>query len=355
MKTIIRASVFSVCALLLGSADAGAQIWGRTRVATPQNGVCFYENINYGGQYFCTNTDTTTPQVEMNDRISSIRVFGNAQVTVYLDRDFQGRSQTFTSDISDLRQDGWNDAISSVRVLRQGAVIGGGTWANRWGRPAPPANGACFYENINYQGQYFCSRQGESIEMVPEGANDRVSSIRLFGNAELVVYRDRDFGGVSQWFDVSEPDLRESGWNDTISSYRIEPRGAFGNRGRGYGYGRGYGRGYGQYGDQYGNNESYGSLEWRGYVDNRVQLVIRGRSVQERTLSGQRYNQGRAIFASSAGMPQEPVRVSVRDLTGRADVRVIQQPTRQNMYTTIVEIFDTARGAQEHRVQVTWR
>jgi hypothetical protein len=279
----------------------------------------------------------------MNDRISSIRVFGNAEVTVYQDRDFQGRSQTIASDISDLRRDGWNDTITSIRVQQQGA----GAWTNRWGRPAAPVNGACFYENVNFAGQYFCSRQGETVEMVPEGQNDRISSIRLFGNAEMIVYRDRDFGGASQWFDVSEPDLRESGWNDTISSYEIRTRGAFGNRGRGYGYGRGAGRGLGYV------EPTTGSLEWRGPVDHRVQLVIRGRSVQERTLSGTPLNQGRADFSS--GLPTEAVVVSVRRLAGRGDVRVIQQPSRQNGYTAIVEIYDPARGAQEHRLQVTWR
>jgi hypothetical protein len=354
MKTIIRASALALCALLVGSADAGAQIWGRSRAATPTNGVCFYENVNYGGQYFCTDTNTTDPMVELNDRISSIRVFGNAEVTVYLDRDFQGRSQTFARDVSDLRQDGWNDAITSIRVQRSGTA-GNGAWADRWGRPATPANGACFYENLNFTGRYFCSRQGESVEMVPEGSNDRITSIRLFGNAEIVVYRDRDFGGVSQWFGTSEPDLRESGWDDTISSYRIESRGAFGNRGRGYAYGRGRGYGRGA-GSEYGYDErTSGSLEWRGYVDNRTQLVIRGRSVQERTPWGGRVNEGRAVFASNLGLPAEPVRVSVRDLTGRGDVRVIQQPSRENGYTAIVEVYDQTRGAQEHRLQVTWR
>jgi len=338
MRTIIRATVLAVAALLVGSADAGAQIWGRN--ATPQNGVCFYENINYSGPYFCTNANANNPLVEMNDRISSIRVFGNAEVTVYQDRDFEGRSRTFASDMNDLRRDGWNDAISSVRV-RPGAAS-----ANRWGRPAVPANGACFYEDVEFTGQYFCSRQGESIEMVPAGTNDRISSIRLFGNAALVVYRDRDFGGISQWFDESAPDLRESGWNDTITSYRVDTRGTFGNRGRGYGYGRG------------GRSSEYiepttGTVEWRGRVDERVQLVIRGRSVQERTLSGQPFEDGRAFFSS--GLPAQPVRVSLSGLAGRGDVRVIQQPSRQNGYTAIVEIYDPMRGAQEHRLQLSWR
>jgi hypothetical protein len=339
MNTIIRASALAVCALLVGSADASAQVWGRN--AAPQTGVCFYENVDFGGQYFCTNTNTENPLVGMNDRISSIRVYGNAEVTVYQDRDFQGRSQTFASDVSDLRQGGWNDTITSVRVQ----PVRGGV-ANRWGRPATPANGACFYDNVDFTGQYFCSRQGESVEMVPQGTNDRISSIRLFGNAELIVYRDRDFGGVSQWFDVSEPDLRESGWNDTISSYRVETRGAFGNRGRGYGYGRG-GRGYGYV------EPTNGSMEWRGRVDDRLQLVIRGRQVQERTVSGSRFQDGRAVFTSS--LPAEPVRVTARTLSGRGEVRVIQQPSRQNGYTAIVEVVDPGWGSQEHRLQVNWR
>jgi Peptidase inhibitor family I36 len=338
MRTIVRATVFAVGALLVGSVDAGAQ---SGRSTTPRSGVCFYEHINYDGPFFCTNTNTANPLVEMNDRISSIRVFGNAEVTVYQDRDFQGRSQTFAADISDLRQGGWSDTITSVRVRPEG-----GAWANRWGRGGTPANGACFYENINFSGQYFCSRQGESIDMVPAGTNDRISSIRLFGNAEIVVYRDSEFGGVSQWFDVSEPDLRESGWNDTISSYRIETRGAFGNRGRGYGYGRGAGRGAGYV------EPASGSLEWRGRVDDRVQLVIRGRSIEERTLSGARLPEGRTAFSS--GLPAIPVRVSVRSLAGRGEVRVVQQPSRQNGYTAIVEIYDPARGAQEQRLQLIW-
>jgi hypothetical protein len=169
-----------------------------------------------------------------------------------------------------------------------------------------------------------------------------------------VVFRDRDFAGNSQWFDVSEPDLRESGWNDTISSYQIAPRGsAYGNRGRGNAYGYGRGRGYGT---GYGSGSAYeptnGSLQWRGQVDDRVQLVVRGRSIRERTLSGTQMAQGEASFSS--GLPAAPVRVSVRDLTGRGDVRVVQQPSRENGFTTIVEIYDPTRGAREHRVQLIW-
>jgi hypothetical protein len=342
MRTIIRAGVLAGIALLVGSADVGAQVF--RRAAAPQNGVCFYDDVNYSGRSFCIDTNRANPLVGMNDRVSSFRVFGNAAVTVYEDRDFQGRSQTFASDINDLRRAGWNDTITSVVVRPAGGGV-----ASRAARPAVPASGACFFEGPNFSGQYFCSSQGETVDMVPQAANDRISSIRLLGDAELVVYRDRDFGGLSHLFNQSDPDLRDSGWDDTISSYRIERRGTFANRGRANDYDYGYGQ-RGRAGDL---GQTDGILEWRGRVDERVQLVIRGRSIEERTLSGTRFQAGRA--ALSSGLPAEPVRVGVRSLAGRGFVSVVQQPAGQNNYTAIIEIYDPERGAQDVWLQVNWR
>jgi Protein of unknown function (DUF3011) len=42
-----------------------------------------------------------------------------------------------------------------------------------WGKNA----GACFYKEINYAGEYFCMRRGESYPNLPPGYNDRISSI----------------------------------------------------------------------------------------------------------------------------------------------------------------------------------
>ena len=58
------------------------------------------------------------------DDISSIRVFGNARVIVFDDRDFRGANAGFRRDIDDLRQRGvaqkpghtWNNRISSLQV-----------------------------------------------------------------------------------------------------------------------------------------------------------------------------------------------------------------------------------------------
>jgi hypothetical protein len=96
--------------------------------------------------------------------------------------------------------------------------------AQYWGRPRTPSAGACFYEDIEFGGRYFCARAGTSTTKVPSGTNDEISSIRIFGNAQVIVYRDPNFKGQSRRFDSNMPDLRNAGLNDRISSFRIESR-----------------------------------------------------------------------------------------------------------------------------------
>jgi hypothetical protein len=219
--------------VLGGSATASAQNWGRPRV--PSAGACFYEDVNFNGQYFCSRAGSSNPEVPpgTNDRISSIRVFGNAEVIVFRDRQFDGRSRRFDADVSDLRETGWNDRISSFRI-----VTGGSShewnWGGNWGRPQRPSAGVCFYEDVNFEGEYFCARAGTASANLPSGTNDRISSIRLFGNASVTVFRDSGFDGRSVRFNEDTPDLRRSGWNDRISSFRVTG-GGFGGRNRNQG------------------------------------------------------------------------------------------------------------------------
>jgi hypothetical protein len=51
----------------------------------------------------------------------------------------------------------------------------------RWGRDRLPNQGACFYEDVNFRGSYFCVRQGDRLASLPRGFNDRISSIRSSG------------------------------------------------------------------------------------------------------------------------------------------------------------------------------
>jgi len=102
--------------------------------------------------------------------------------------------------------------------------------AQRWGRERTPNDGVCFYKDPDYRGDYFCARAGESLSFVPDGLNDRISAIRIFGRAEITVFRDERFGGRSTRFNRDVRNLKDEGWNDRISSIRVEE--SRGRRGR---------------------------------------------------------------------------------------------------------------------------
>lgn len=130
-------------AILANVSIASAQRWGRG--ATPQSGVCFYEDINFGGRYFCSSVGSTASAVPsgMNDRISSVRVFGNAAVTLFRDPNFRGDSRVITSDIADFRAMGFNDRLSSYEVESGRGFVRGGNGGNgiARGRAYPNGNG----------------------------------------------------------------------------------------------------------------------------------------------------------------------------------------------------------------------
>jgi hypothetical protein len=94
--------------------------------------------------------------------------------------------------------------------------------AQRWGREGTPGAGVCFYEHVNFDGRYFCTTAGATTAEVPSGTNDEISSVRLFGNAAVTVFREPGFRGQSTVIDSSIADLRGMGFNDRISSYRVD-------------------------------------------------------------------------------------------------------------------------------------
>jgi hypothetical protein len=242
---VLTLGLFSLC----GAVNASAQPrWGRERM--PSAGACFYEDRNFGGRYFCVQPgeDLRSMPRGLGDRVSSIRLLGASEVTVFRDNNMRGRSARFTRDVGDLRRDGWNDQISSIVVAggrfgnngngrdrddrnrdtrdnrdnRDNRAGNGGWDANRapiWGREAYPREGACFYEDAGFRGNYFCVPRGASYTSLPRGFNDRISSIRTFG-ASVRLYQDRDFRGRSTEIRRDSGNLRGS-WRDTISSVRV--------------------------------------------------------------------------------------------------------------------------------------
>jgi hypothetical protein len=102
--------------------------------------------------------------------------------------------------------------------------------AQSWGRGDRPRDGACFYRDYNFRGDYFCVKSGERLGSLPPGFNDRIRSIRVFGDAAVRVFNDENFRGVHTFFrgdaarnlhEIRVPDNPSKNWADRISSIAV--------------------------------------------------------------------------------------------------------------------------------------
>ena len=114
-------------------------------------------------------------------------------------------------------------------------------WAQNWGRSGYPRDGVCFFKEPNFGGDYFCARVGENSSDLPDGMNDKISSVKVFGNTEVTVFKDVRFAGDQTRFDFDVRNLKNEGWNDRISSFRVRSTGGY-RSGGGNNNGGGYGR-----------------------------------------------------------------------------------------------------------------
>jgi len=123
----------------------------------------------------------------------------------------------------------WRDDDMKGRTMfalfAAGAMLASGSAASaQGGRYDTPREGACFYEDANYRGQYFCAQAGDDLSRLPSGANDRVSSIRLFGGAEVTIFDNVQFRGGSLRITSDVRNLTDEGFNDRVSSIQVENR-----------------------------------------------------------------------------------------------------------------------------------
>ena len=95
-----------------------------------------------------------------------------------------------------------------------------------------------------------------------------------------------------------------------------------------------------------------GIRTWRGRVDDVIVLEIRDRSVRDRVISGRPAESVRFDFGAS--LPSREVNVSVEKRNGRGEVRVVEQPSRRNGYTAIIQIRDSSGGADDYEIEVRW-
>jgi hypothetical protein len=204
----------------VAAAEPGQRRWGSETM--PDAGVCFFRDKNFRGEYFCVRAGESLAKLpgDMNKEISSFRVMGNVDVMVFKDDKFKGQSGRFFTDVRDLKREGWNDDIASLRVGSASSRWDDGRFPV-WAQESRPNEGACFYKDADFHGDYFCVPRGASYSKVPEGFNDRISSIRILSAGGVMIAADNDFEGPVVRITSDVKDLRRGVWNDRISSIRV--------------------------------------------------------------------------------------------------------------------------------------
>jgi hypothetical protein len=184
--------------------------------------VCVYEHSAYGGWEQCYGVGESIKDLgNRRNQISSVRVYGRAEITLFEHPNFQGKEVVLGENLSNFRElKRWNDQVDSLRVES----------ASFRGRPRPGQRAeerVCVYQHVGYRGNSQCFDAGEDVPDLKEiGWNDGISSIRTFGRGRLAVYEDSDFQGERLIVENDIPDLTALkgrggwNWNDRISSLR---------------------------------------------------------------------------------------------------------------------------------------
>jgi len=219
MKQVYRLA--GVCIIVFGFVQLlGSRLQAQNRY---DSSVCFYTDENYRGESYCVDAGESRRNVggRFNDRFSSVRVSGGAQVVVFKNEGFSGSRTIFTHSVPNLKN--WNDRITSFQVVRGHGGNYGESQSNRdyggYGSGNEPRDGACFYVDKDFRGNRVCLSTGERIRNVEDRYNDRITSIRVFGRARVVIYKDENFSGARR--NVNK-DVRNLGdFNDRLTSIEI--------------------------------------------------------------------------------------------------------------------------------------
>ena len=165
-----------------------------------------------------------------------------------------------------------------------------------------------------------------------------MSSIRTFGRSAVTVYRDQSFGGGSVRFDGDVPDLRQTSWNDKISSVQVR-------------------------GDAYGSRGGYSDRSARG-ANQMVRRAYRDVLGLEPDAQGMQYYRGRII---DDGWTEAQVRRELRrsneyksrtsdETNGYGMTRARAENVVRNAYRSVLnrEPDPASEGYVEHVLRDGW-
>jgi hypothetical protein len=96
------------------------------------------------------------------------------------------------------------------------------------------------------------------------------------------------------------------------------------------------------------------AAQWRGLVDDVVEVRVQGDRIETRTLSGQQ-NNVLVANAGSGGLPRRNVEVRIEQEVGRGTVTIVEQPSPRNGFTTVIRVSDRLAGASLYDFNLVWR
>lgn len=169
--------------------------------------VCFYDLPDFAGASVCAAPGASDASVAAawNDRVSSLKVSGGASVRLCRNINYGGLCNIFRDDISVLGA-GLNNQASSFDIM-----------------PPEPSR-VCAYDLPNFQGESVCLALGASDDSIGAAWNNRVTSLKVFGAAEIRLCQNPGFGGLCNTFDRNVAMLGGP-LNDNASSFRVSRAG----------------------------------------------------------------------------------------------------------------------------------
>jgi hypothetical protein len=186
-----------------------------------QKGVTLYEDENFRGRReFFTQDDPRLADNRIgNDSVSSIRVDRGCRVTIYRDDRYKGASDVIDEDWDNLYDTRvGDDEVSSIEVRCAGR---GGNTDGDYGF----GEGITLYVNSDFRGRSESFTHDVRDLRGTQIGNDQASSLRLARGCEAILYSDVNFRGDSIAVDYDVPNLGETEiGNDQVSSVEVRCR-----------------------------------------------------------------------------------------------------------------------------------
>ena len=169
--------------------------------------LTIYENSDFDGIYKKIGISEVALMETWEDRISSLRISEGYQVKIYEHTQFKGKWVALSTDQANLKKINFNDIISSIKVEKYNK----------------DSHVGLAYDDGDYDGNMFPLGLGEYNNLNKQSwLNDKISSLKIAKGYQIKVYEHGDFKGKSELIKESQANLKTLGWNDKISSLKVE-------------------------------------------------------------------------------------------------------------------------------------